>query len=61
MTVSLEYAPGKLIFGLDEPGYLLANKKSSNIKAKGSRASIKVEELGEITVGSVDLSQAAQA
>ena len=26
ITVVLEYAPGKVILGLDEPGYLLADK-----------------------------------
>jgi len=28
VTVVLEYAPGKLIFGMDEPGYLLADYRS---------------------------------
>ena len=26
ITVALEYAPGKVILGLDEPGFLLADK-----------------------------------
>lgn len=26
VTVALEYAPGKVILGLDEPGFLLADK-----------------------------------
>ena len=38
VIVALEYAPGKLIFGLDEPGYLLAIK-SNPVKAKVSAGS----------------------
>ena len=30
ITVAYEYAPGKLIFGMDEPGYLLADKNSGD-------------------------------
>ena len=30
ITVAFEYAPGKLIFGMDEPGYLLADKNSGD-------------------------------
>ena len=31
ITVALEYAPGKLILGLDEPGFLLADKAPSTM------------------------------
>ena len=34
ITVTLEYAPGKLVLGLDEPGFLLADKKSAHSKPK---------------------------
>ena len=31
VTVAFEYAAGKVILGLDEPGYLLADKKSLSL------------------------------
>ena len=44
ITVVKEYAPGHVIFGMDEPGYLIADIGSTQINALGETARFQQEE-----------------
>ncbi len=63
--MAFEYAPGKLIFGMDEPGYLLADKNSGDqsqaqvVKSPPHSRAGKINTDG-ISIGQYDLNQAAE-